>query len=223
MNDCTVIQKMYARSLNEVLTPTERSFMSKHIDYCASCQNYRTSLERTVGMVSILGRIPAPADLALRIRVAVSQQRQKNFDHRWHAILEQTRFALRALMFPATSGLVSATFVFILVLSAMGTIQVEAQGPDIPNMLYSPPKLSGTHLPGSVIPMKVSSPVMIEAIVDAQGRLADYRILAGDDTKEMRRQLNQALLFTTFEPARTFGTPTQGRVVLTFSNIDVKG
>jgi len=223
MNDCKLFQKMHARSLNEVLTPAERTILNSHIYSCSACQSHKISLERTVGLLSAMGRMPTPADLSLRIRVAISQQRQKNFDHRWHALLDQMRHFSQALMFPATGGFVSAALVFVLVFSAMGTIQVQAQGPEIPNMLYSPPKLSGTKAPGSVIPMKVSSPVMIEAIVDSNGRLADYRILAGEDTEEMRHQLNQLLLFTTFEPARTFGSPTQGRVVLTFSNIDVKG
>jgi len=223
MSECRTIQEMSARSHVEMLTPTERTAWNIHLAECSSCQEHRTALDKTLGLVSVLGRVPAPAYLPLRIRVAVSQQKFKSFDHRWHAFLEQLRYASQALMFPATGGFISATLVFFLVLSAMGTIQVEAQGPDIPNMLYSPPKLSNTSTPGGVIPMSVNSPVMIEAVVDAKGRLADYRILAGPDTEETRRQLNRSLLFTTFEPARTFGTPTQGRVVLTFSNVDVKG
>jgi hypothetical protein len=31
------------------------------------------------------------------------------------------------------------------------------------------------------------------------------------------------MIFTTFRPATSFGVPTSGRVVLSFSNINVKG
>ena len=223
MSECRTIQEMSARSHDEVLSPRERTEWHGHLAECSLCRSHRVELEKTVDMVSGLGRISPPADLSLRIRVAVSQQKTKSFDHRWNALQEQVRYVSKALMFPATGGFVSATIAFVLLLSAMGTIQVEAQGPDIPNMLYSPPKLSNNSAPGGIIPMRVDSPVMIEAVVDSKGRLADYRILAGPDTAETRRQLNRSLLFTTFEPARSFGTPTQGRVVVTFSNVDVKG
>jgi hypothetical protein len=91
---------------------------------------------------------------------------------------------------------------------------------DIPTSLYTPPKLSSGpyEVPG------LESPVLIEANVDSSGRVEDYRILSGPhDGDSLRVKIDNALIFTTFEPARAFGQPSSGRVVLAFSSVNVKG
>ena len=59
---------------------------------------------------------------------------------------------------------------------------------------------------------------------DADGRVQDYRILSGGDNGEgVLAELKNMLIFTTFHPATSFGRPTAGRAILTFSKIQVKG
>jgi len=60
--------------------------------------------------------------------------------------------------------------------------------------------------------------------VNAQGEMVNYHILAGPTDLAVRRQLEQVLLFSRFRPQMSFGRPTPGgRVVLSFSEIRVKG
>jgi hypothetical protein len=66
--------------------------------------------------------------------------------------------------------------------------------------------------------------VVVEAFVNANGRVEDYRILSGpQDAHDLLPQLNNALIFTVFRPATSLGRPTSGRAVLSFSKINVKG
>jgi hypothetical protein len=66
--------------------------------------------------------------------------------------------------------------------------------------------------------------LVIEAEVDANGRVEDYHILSQpDDAKAVLPQLKNMLIFTTFRPALSMGRPTTGRAVLSFSKISVKG
>jgi hypothetical protein len=65
--------------------------------------------------------------------------------------------------------------------------------------------------------------LVIEAYVDASGRLEDYRIISGEDTEETRKQLDRSLIFTVFAPAMSFGRPASGKVVISFANVSVKG
>ena len=63
-----------------------------------------------------------------------------------------------------------------------------------------------------------------KTIVDANGRVQDYRIISGPkDAAEYTNQLDKVMIFTTFRPATSFGRPTVGRAVLSFSKINVKG
>ena len=61
-------------------------------------------------------------------------------------------------------------------------------------------------------------------LVDANGQVQDYRILSDSaDARRLRPQLNNIMIFTTFQPATTFGVPTSGRAVLSFAKINVGG
>jgi len=69
---------------------------------------------------------------------------------------------------------------------------------------------------------------VIEAYVDSQGRVQDYRILS--DSKEDSAVLSQVKknmlifsTFSTFRPALSMGRPTTGRAILSFSRVSVKG
>jgi hypothetical protein len=64
---------------------------------------------------------------------------------------------------------------------------------------------------------------VVEAFVNVNGRVYDYRIVSGDATASMRAELDNTLLFSLFEPARSFGIPVRGTVVMSFSGISVKG
>jgi hypothetical protein len=66
--------------------------------------------------------------------------------------------------------------------------------------------------------------VVVEAYVDANGRVQDYRVLSEPEgTKDVLPQLKNLLIFTTFRPALSMGVPTSGRAVISFSKISVKG
>ncbi len=70
--------------------------------------------------------------------------------------------------------------------------------------------------------------LVIEAYVDANGRVQDYRILSDPEgTKSLPPRVKSMLLdfmtFTTYRPALSMGRPTASRAVLSFSKISVKG
>jgi hypothetical protein len=127
-------------------------------------------------------------------------------------------------MVPATAGLVSAVLIFGLMLGFIALpSQLQASSGDVPLMLYTAPQLEqsvfGTSL-GSI----GEDSVVIEAYVDANGRVEDYRILSqSEDAKAMLPQVKNLLIFTTFRPALSMGRPTAGRAVISFSKISVKG
>jgi len=65
---------------------------------------------------------------------------------------------------------------------------------------------------------------VIEAYVDSNGRVQDYRILSNPETStDLPPQVKNMLIFTTFRPATSMGRPTPGTAVLSFSKISVKG
>src|SRR5579864_1563891 len=116
-------------------------------------------------------------------------------------------------MLPATAGIVTAVIKIGVLIGCFARPQV---GNDIPTSLYTPPRLSA----GPYAIQGLESPVLIEASVDSSGRVLDYRILSGHDSDALRVKIDNALIFTTFEPARAFGEPASGHVVLAFSTVN---
>ena len=223
MMNCTQAKSLFSTYLDDVLAGRERREVSNHLESCADCSQEFASLSRTQYLVSSLGRKPAPPDLALRLRVALSQEMSMTWDRRLQRIAIRLEEAVNAFMLPATAGLVSAILMFGLLIGTFMSIpRVQAGGNDVPTGLYTPPKLAAAPFSDAFV-ISADTPVIIEASVDSKGRLQDYRIISGQDTTEVRKQLDRSLIFTIFEPATSFGQPAPGRVVLSFANINVKG
>ena len=54
--------------------------------------------------------------------------------------------------------------------------------------------------------------------------MANYQILAGPNSPDLRHQIDQILLFSRFRPMMSFGRPTAGgHVILSFSAVRVHG
>jgi hypothetical protein len=90
-------------------------------------------------------------------------------------------------------------------------------------MLYTAPQLEQSSF-GTSLGNMGDDAVVVEAYVDANGRVEDYRILSQpDDAQAVLPQLKNLLIFTTFRPALSMGRPTTGTAVLSFSKISVRG
>ena len=125
-------------------------------------------------------------------------------------------------MVPATAGMISAIIIFGLLIGVLYPAQISHSN-DVPTLLYTPPELSFSPFGLEMSGINADS-LVVEAYVDANGRVQDYRILsAPEDAKDIVPELNKMLIFTTFRPATAFGRPTNGRAVLSFAKVNVRG
>jgi hypothetical protein len=195
--------------------------ISNHLEGCAGCRDEYAQLENTRVLVSSLGRKQAPPELALRIRVRLSAENSR----RWSQVISGQALALQhafhSFMLPATAGVLTAAFLFAILFGFFVTPPVSAFENDVPTMLYTPPRLESSGYPENELTL--DSPILIETSVDAMGKVQNYRIISGRDDEQIREQLNRALLFTIFAPAQSFGRPVPGKVVISFSHINVGG
>lgn len=220
---CSEINALFSPYLDGALQGPERQQVASHLASCTQCASEYATVSRTQELVAMLGRKPAPPDLALKLRVAISQELSMTWERRLQRAMVRVEGAINAFMLPATGGLVTALIMFGLLIGGFMSLRGSAGGgSDVPTALYTPPKLTSAPFYDDVL-VSSDTPVVIEAIVDSNGRLQDYRIIAGQDTAEVRKQLDRSLIFTVFEPAMSFGQRAPGKVVLTFANIDVKG
>ena len=217
---CTEARPLFSSYLDGAVSGAEMHEVSGHLRECADCQSAYLLLENTRALVSSLGRRQPPSDLALKIRVAISNARSRGAREILAGYVVRVEDAFRSLMFPATAGVFSAVIFFGVLIGLLMPYQVSAND-DVPSSFYTPPRLQLSEYPEPQL--NLDSPVVIETYVDSSGRVENYRIISGRDDEEVREQLNRALLFTIFAPAQSFGHPVPGKAIMSFSHISVKG
>jgi hypothetical protein len=221
---CTEIKSLFSPYLDGRVSGTEMRTLTQHVERCAGCAREFAALQRSQQLLSALGPKKAPADLALKLRLAISREAAQTRRPRFEGLLVRLENALNAFMVPATAGLVSAVLFFGLLLGFFALpAELRASSTDVPLMLYTGPQLDQSAF-GTSLGNMGDDAVVVEAYVDANGRVEDYRILSQPaDAKAVLPELKNLLIFTTFHPALSMGRPTTGTAVLSFSKISVKG
>ncbi|MBZ5531456.1 MAG: zf-HC2 domain-containing protein [Acidobacteriia bacterium] len=216
---CAETRPRFSPYLDGAMSGAEMQELSGHMRECAGCSQEFAKLEQTRSLVSSLGPKQAPADLARRIKIAAASERSRRNSSPWGGYWVHVENLFSAFMFPATAGIFTAIIFFAMLFGALVPSQVAAET-DVPTLLYTPPRLEMSDAENQLV---LDTPLVVETYVDAYGRVENFRILSGRDDEQMHQQLNRALLFTVFAPAQSFGRPVAGRVIISFSHINVKG
>lgn len=220
--NCTETRSLLSQYLDGAINSKKQQAVRGHLAECEACAGEHALLGKTHRIVSSLGRKQPPPHLALRLRVAISREvavARRPWYIGWSAHLQN---AYRAFLVPATAGALSAVIVFGLLIGFFALpAQLQAQN-DVPTALYTPPQLRYSTF--DLTSGAADDAVVIEALVDANGRVQDYRILsAPHEVHGQLTQLQNGLIFMQFSPATSFGKPISGKAVISFSKIDVTG
>lgn len=219
---CARAKALFSCYLDGAVTGKQMQALSEHLRGCTSCAAQYESLRSTQRLLARVGRSKAPADLSLRLRLAISREVAQARRPYFEGLKIRTQNAINAFMVPVTAG-VAATVVIFGVLMGLFAIPLQAGNADVPLMLSTAPVLQRAAFGTSLSSIHGDS-LVIEADVDPEGRVDDYRILSDSaEAKALLPEVKQMLIFTTFRPATTMGRPTRGHAVLSFSKISVKG
>jgi len=160
--------------------------------------------------------------LGLKLRLAISREAAQG-RRPYEGLRTRLENTLNAFMVPATAGLACAVLIFGLVATILAIPgQLQANNEDVPLVLNTGPELQQSAF-DNMSSINAES-LVIEAYVDSQGRIQDYRILSDPGaSQELLPQVKRMLIFTTFRPAMSMGHPISSRAVLSFSKISVQG
>jgi len=227
MNSCKAVQEKFAEYLDGRLNGREMQRIGAHLDGCPECMAEWKELRRTQAALAELGQLQAPRDLALRIRVAIRQERtrqSRRFFYGWDVVWRNTLapFLLQASAGFASAVLLMGTVIFLVSMFAQPeTAQAKSDEPlgnaSSPRLLY----LSNGS--GDSDMKSLSGPVMVEAYVNGSGQVYDYRIVSGPNDPQTQAEVENLLLSSVFAPARFFGQPVRGVAVISFSGVSVRG
>jgi len=192
---------------------------------CKDCARELAAWRATQDAISALGPARAPANLGLRLRLAISHELARQDSRLLDRLSLAWDNAVRPMLLQVTGGVVGSVALVggvALLLGAVAAPQ-SVQANDEPlGALTAPHYLYSTASTGAIVTGSDTT-IIVEASVDNLGRVYDYTIVAGPKDEAIRAQVANQLLSSVFQPASAFGVPVNGRVVLTFDGISVHG
>lgn len=227
MIPCHSIRAQFSEYLDGTLTGVAMQKVAGHMEHCVECQGEFSQWRATQRALADLGPAKPPADLALRLRVAISQERARKSQRLLDICKIHWQNTVQPYLLQASAGFASAVLLVGTVGLLIGAFAAPepadardeaigmAQGP---RFLYTTENGNSDAIIG-----KRGNPVVVEAYVDGNGRVYDYRIVSGVEDEATRGLLENMLLFSVFQPAQLYGQPVRGVAVLSFSGVSVQG
>jgi hypothetical protein len=235
MNLCTSIQSSFSAYLDGAVNGHLMQEISRHIEGfedegkrinpCEACAREFAAWRLTQNALALLRPAKAPADLSLKLRLAISRESAR----REFRLLDRLSLAwdnaVRPMLLQISAGVAGTVVLVGGIMLLMGFVapppQVLANDEPL-GAITAPHYLYSITSPGAIITDRDTA-VIVEASVNSLGRVYDYTIVSGPQDDAVRTQVANQLLGSVFQPASVFGLPVRSHVVVTFSGISVHG
>jgi hypothetical protein len=222
---CQKCQSCFSAYLDGAVSGQQMQQIARHLDACADCAREFAALRAMQQSLATLGPAKAPADLGLKLRLAISHEQARRKSSWLDTLAVKWDNAIRPMLVQVSAGFAGT----VILVGSIGLLlgMVAAPEPVMANdeplgAITAPHYLYSTVYPGAIV-TDHDSVIVVEAYVNAQGRVYDYNIVSGPDDPEVHSQIVDRLLMSVYQPASVFGAPVRSRVVLTFSGISVRG
>lgn len=225
--NCDRVRKTLSAYLDRKLVRAASDGISQHLEVCRECSSYAEELQDGRSALLSLPVLRPPQRLITQLQILASRERVRQLSRSTLAALfhfwsDEIRLymdnLMRPLTIPLAGGLVSAVFLFSMLMPAL-QFQHRTHN-DVPSGLFSQSEASFDTIP----PFGFSEDyVMVQLKLDADGTVVDYSIPKGNDTPQLRTDIANMILFTKFRPATEYGVPTAGTLLVSFRRIVVRG
>lgn len=220
---CAQSKSMLSAYLDGVVTGKQMQALDRHLQRCQACEGEYQFLRRTQSVLAQLGPARVPEDLSLKLQLAISHEAARRRTPHLGNLMLHVENALRAFMVPATTGFIATILIFGVLIGLLASPPaVHANSSDVPLMFATDPELQPSSF-GFSMGVASEDSLVIQAYIDANGRVQDYRIIAGSQNPKDIHELRNMLILTTFRPATWMGMPRPGTAILSFSKISVQG
>ncbi len=228
MRRCDNWQSKFSEYLDGRLSGREMQRIAAHLERCQECAAEWAELRQSQAALATLGPMPEPKDLLLRIRVAISHERARRRRNPLEALRLAWQNSIGPFILQAGAGFASAVVLLGTVTLLVGMVaqpeSLQAKGDEPLGNATGPRFLYLSSAAGSSDEINAASgQVVVEAYVNQEGEVYDYRIVSGPTDPATREEVENLLLYSVFEPAKFFGQPVRGLAVISFAGVSVRG
>jgi anti-sigma factor RsiW len=222
-HSCVKIQSYFSAYLDGAVSGSRMQEIARHLDRCENCTQVFSGLRAMQQSLATLGPAKAPADLALKLRLAISHEHAQRKSSWLDTVSLKWDNAVRPMLVQVSAGFAGAVVLVggIALLLGMVAAPEPVLANDEPLGAITVPHYLYSAVDPRAIVTSHETMIVVEAYVNSQGRVYDYNVVSGPIDAAVRNQVLDQLLNSVFEPASVFGVPVRGRVVLTFSGISV--
>ncbi len=225
MRKCAHFREQFSEYLDGAVTGAVMHEIAGHLEVCSGCAAEFAEWRNAQSLISSIGPAKAPADLSLRLRVALSQESANTVEEKLARGRVRWENTFLPLVWRATAGFASTVALMggVALLIGMFASPEPLLARDEPLGKVSSPRFLYTSVEPAGGVAEGSNPVVVLAFVNGEGRVYDYKIISGNADPKTRSQLEDSLVFSVFAPAQVFGQPVPGTVLRSFSRVPVRG
>ena len=217
-------QDQFAGYLDGTLTGVEMQAVATHLEVCRDCAQAFAQVRGLQGVLSALGPAKMPDDLGLRLRVAISREAARRqgwrdaVSMRWENVVRPAVVRYGAGLACAVALIGSMTMLVGMVATPQAVL-----ANDEPLGALTTPHFLYSAEPAQPLALGDDATVLIDAKVDAQGKVYDFTIVSGPQDARVQAQVRERLMLAQYAPARAFDQPINGRVLVVFTGTRVRG
>ena len=222
---CRKCRSSFSAYLDSAVSGRKMQEIAQHLEACRECEAEFTALRSAQQSLALLGRAKAPTDLGLKLRLAISREHARTRSNWFDTVSLRWENSVRPMLVQVSAGFAGAVVLIggiALLLGLFAAPEPVMANDEALGAMTSPHYLYSAVYPRPIVSGH-DSPIIVEAAINAEGRVYDYTIVSGPEDSAVQKQVEDQLLLSVFEPASVFGAPVRGRVVLTFSGISVRG
>lgn len=224
-NVCQNLRTSFSDYLDGAISGKRMIEIASHLESCTACDSEFAQLRAMQQSLSLLGPAKAPADLGLKLRLAISHEHARTRFSWLDSLSLRWENSIRPLFLQVSAGFAGAVVLVggIALLLGLFAAPEPVMANDEPLGAMTAPHYLYSAVSPSPIVTDRDCPIVVEAYINSEGRVYDYTIVSGPEPATVRNQVVDQLLLSVFQPASVFGAPVRGRAILTFSGISVKG
>lgn len=218
MIPCSSARSLFPEYLDGAVSGADMHSIASHLENCEACAAEFAESRNLQALLASVAPVRPSADLGLRLRVAISQERARTSRRRLDVWQMHWKNSLAPMLARGAAGLASAVILLGTLALMIGTVaappsvaanEAAAGSTSTPRFLYAVGETDAR------IPAR--SPIVVEVEISKSGAVYGYSILSGPQPEAVRQQLDNFLLMSHFTPATFYGMPVPSRAVLTLT------
>ena len=223
-NECLTTRDMFSGYLDGVISGREMQAVAAHLDLCDPCTGEFDTWRGVQQALATAGPVKALGDLGLRLRLAISKENARRQGHWYDTLSVRWTNLIQPMVLQLSAGLVGALVLVGTIALLVGVVAPTqaVQANDEPLGALTAPHYLYAAVEAQPVVTDEDTTIVIRAQVNAEGRVYDYRILSGPEDAATQAQVLDQLMLLVYEPARAFGQPVRGQVLITFSGVSVR-